>query len=120
MSEIVLGEFSSQTLEPHEGPHGLWPHGADQIVQRGLAAGVPLQLRTPEDLHREQIRVARQDLSHQWTKWLRLRGAANGAPLTFRGLVDVRDVWLSVDPTDASKADADESGHLGLRVSRLS
>jgi hypothetical protein len=27
------------------------------------------------------------------------------------------DGWLTVDPTDASQPDADESGHLGLRVS---
>src|SRR6516162_3480590 len=76
-AKIVLREFSGQPLEPHERADGRRSHGANQIVERRLAAVVPRDLRSSQELHREYVWFARQQLRDQGTKGLRLRRSAH-------------------------------------------
>ncbi len=115
----MLREFPGQALKPDERTDRLGPHHADQVVERGLPACVPFQLGSPEDLHREQIRLSRQDLGDDRPKRLCLRRPANRPPLSFFGIVDMGDVGFTFDPPDRPDADADEAADVGLVVSRV-
>jgi len=108
LPKIVLREFSGQAFKAHQGTHRPWAHRRDQVIQRGLAAGVPFQLGSAQNLDGQQLRLTGQDLRHDRSERLRLRRTANAATLPFLRVIDIRDAWFSVDPTHASNADADQ------------
>jgi len=56
VTKVVLREFAGQPFKADERPNGRRTQRADQIVERRLATGIPLQLRPSEDLDGEQIR----------------------------------------------------------------
>jgi hypothetical protein len=116
LSEIVLREFSGETLESHERPHPRRSQRRDQLVQGGLTASVPVQLRAAQNFHGEQSRLARQDVGDDGSKRFRLGGPANRPSPAFGVRIDVRDRRFTFDAADASERDAGELGHLGLRV----
>jgi hypothetical protein len=62
----------------------------------------------------------REQFHDQRPKRLRYRGPPNSTSGTFARIVNVRDIGLSFDPTDASERDVGESGDVALAVAGCS
>ena len=120
LAKIVLREFAGESLEADHGARRLRPDGVDQIVERTLATGIPGQPGTPEDLDRQERGILCEPLHHTRPKRLREGGPPNPAPVALAGIVDVRDVGLSLDPTDASDRHVGQCGDFALPVAGCS
>jgi len=92
----------------------------DQLVERTLTSGIPGQPGTPEDLDGQERGILREPLHDTRPKRLREGGPPNPAAVTLAGIVDVRDVGLSLDPTNASDRDVGERRDLALPVAGCS
>jgi hypothetical protein len=77
---------------------------------RGLAARLPLELGPTENLHRQQVGLAREDFRHDGPKRLGLRRPPNPAPLSLVLVVDAADVRLTVDAPHRADADHQAAG----------
>jgi hypothetical protein len=117
-AEVVLREFSRETLEPNERTDRGRTQGADEIVERRLPAGIPGELRAPQDLDREELGLPRQQLDDQAPKGLGLRGSTNVSLLALLRVIDLRHIRLTRGATDASEGHAGERSHLDLGVAR--
>ena len=62
----------------------------------------------------------REQVHHTRPKRLRGRGPSKSPPAAFAGIVDVRDVRLSLDPSNASDRHVGECGDLALPVAGCS
>ena len=92
----------------------------DKLVERALAARIPGQLGPSEDLDGQERWIVCEQLHDTGPKRLCEGGPPNSTPVAFAGIVDVRDVGLSLDPTNASDRDVGERGDFALPVAGCS
>lgn len=114
LSEIMLGEFTRETLEAHLHLHLTRAQRGDQFVQRGLAASIALQPRPAQDLDREQHRLLPEHVGNQLPVGLGGAGASDAMGL--HDVLELRHRSLQRDTAHGAFVDADEARHIGRRV----
>jgi hypothetical protein len=113
LAEVVLRELTGQPLEAHDGALFRGALGGDERVERGLAAGVALELGAPEQLERHQLGLLLQHRRNEGAERLGLGGPADVMLLAHGPIVRARDGRLFLDAPDGSHRHARERSHLG-------
>src|SRR5271169_3123101 len=105
LAEIVLTELAGQPLEAHHQFHVTRTQARRQGVQRALAPFVPIQPSTPQDFHRQYLRVLLQELLHQNPERLGSAGAPDLAPSSLLLVIDAFDAGLLSDSSNRPPRD---------------
>src|SRR2546428_8160086 len=119
LSEVVLAEFSRQTLKTNQGLDLLRPQGGHQRVKCALAPRVARSPNSPQDFHGRQVGLLLQDLDDGFPEILDDARPANPPLYALGGIIDMDDRIFFRDTLDGAQRNSRQTGHLDLRVASL-